>query len=291
LCSLFERLRLTFEPTAFEKGLSLRFHGARHHVYADPLVVERILRNLISNAIRYTEDGGVLVSCRPRGDHLCLQVWDSGIGILPKEQERIFEEFYQTQSKRPLEPHHRKGLGLGLAIVKRLAKLMDAPLTLRSRVGHGTVFTVLLPVGKAVRAPVADTPPRARTPLTLDRRHIVVVEDEPAVAEGLEILLKGWGATVSAFDTLDAVAAWAAHTQVPPDLLIADYRLPEQRTGIEVIHLMRAHFGAALPVIMVTGSTMSGHETEARSEDFHLLLKPVIPTRLRALIAFKLGQR
>ncbi|MGE0112438.1 ATP-binding protein [Aquabacterium sp.] len=291
LRGLFERLRLTFEPTAFEKGLSLRFHGARHHVYADPLVVERILRNLISNAIRYTEDGGVLVSCRPRGDHLCLQVWDSGIGILPKEQERIFEEFYQTQSKRPLEPHHRKGLGLGLAIVKRLAKLMDAPLTLRSRVGHGTVFTVLLPVGKAVRAPVADTPPRARTPLTLDRRHIVVVEDEPAVAEGLEILLKGWGATVSAFDTLDAVAAWAAHTEVPPDLLIADYRLPEQRTGIEVIHLMRAHFGAALPVIMVTGSTMSGHETEARSEDFHLLLKPVIPTRLRALIAFKLGQR
>ena len=172
-----------------------------------------------------------------------------------------------------------------------LRACLDAPLTLRSRVGHGTVFTVLLPVGKAVRAPVADTPPRARTPLTLDRRHIVVVEDEPAVAEGLEILLKGWGATVSAFDTLDAVAAWAAHTQVPPDLLIADYRLPEQRTGIEVIHLMRAHFGAALPVIMVTGSTMSGHETEARSEDFHLLLKPVIPTRLRALIAFKLGQR
>lgn len=291
LRGLFERLRLTFEPTAFEKGLSLRFHGARHHAYADPLVVERILRNLLSNAIRYTEHGGVLVSCRSRGDHLCLQVWDSGIGILPKERERIFEEFYQTQSKRPLEPHHRKGLGLGLAIVKRLATLMDAPLTLRSRVGHGTVFTLILPIGKPVRAAVTDVPPRPRAPLTLDRRHIVVVEDEPAVAEGLEILLKGWGATVSAFDTLDAVAAWAAHTAVTPDLLIADYRLPEQHTGIEVIHLMRERFGAALPVIMVTGSTMSGHENEARSEDFHLLLKPVIPTRLRALIAFKLGQR
>lgn len=291
LSALFERLRLTFEPTAFEKGLSLRFHGARHHAYADPLVVERILRNLISNAIRYTEDGGVLVSCRPRGDQLCVQVWDSGIGILPKEQERIFEEFYQTQSKRPLEPHHRKGLGLGLAIVKRLAKLMDAPLSLRSRPGHGTVFTLMLPIGKAVRPAVSDTPPRPRPPLTLDRRHIVVVEDEPAVAEGLEILLKAWGATVSAFDTLDAVAAWSRDTTQHPDLLIADYRLPEQHTGIEVIRLMRARFGPELPVIMVTGSTMTGHEQEARSEDFHLLLKPVIPTRLRALIAFKLGQR
>ena len=291
LSALFERLRLTFEPTAFEKGLSLRFHGARHHAYADPLVVERILRNLISNAIRYTEDGGVLVSCRPRGDQLCVQVWDSGIGILPKEQERIFEEFYQTQSKRPLEPHHRKGLGLGLAIVKRLAKLMDASLSLRSRPGHGTVFTLMLPIGKAVRPAVSDTPPRPRPPLTLDRRHIVVVEDEPAVAEGLEILLKAWGATVSAFDTLDAVAAWSRDTTQHPDLLIADYRLPEQRTGIEVIRLMRARFGPELPVIMVTGSTMTGHEQEARSEDFHLLLKPVIPTRLRALIAFKLGQR
>ena len=291
LRDLFERLRLNFEPTAFEKGLSLRFHGARHHAYADPLVVERILRNLISNAIRYTEDGGVLVSCRTRGNHLCVQVWDSGIGILPKEQERIFEEFYQTQSKRPLEPHHRKGLGLGLAIVKRLAKLMDAPLTLRSRAGHGTVFTLLLPIGKAMRTPVVDTPVKPRPPITLDRRHIVVVEDEPAVAEGLEILLKAWGATVSAFDTLDAATAWARDTDQHPDLLIADYRLPEQRTGIEVIHLMRARFGPELPVIMVTGSTMSGHEHEARSEDFHLLLKPVIPTRLRALIAFKLGQR
>merc|ERR1739843_53001 len=98
----------------------LSFHGEQHHCYADPLVVERILRNLVSNAIRYTEDGGVLVSCRKRGEQLCLQVWDTGIGIADKEQGRIFEEFYQTQSNRPLQPHHRKGLGLGLAIVKRL---------------------------------------------------------------------------------------------------------------------------------------------------------------------------
>lgn len=288
---LFSRIRLTFEPNAFEKGLMLSFRGDQHHVYADPLIVERILRNLVSNAIRYTEDGGVLVTCRKRGEQLCVQVWDTGIGIADKEQGRIFEEFYQTQSSRPLQPHHRKGLGLGLAIVKRLADMMQAPLTLRSRVGHGTVFTLMLPQGRPPRLQASAPATKSSLGVTLDRRHIVVVEDELAVMEGLEVLLKAWGATVSAFDTVEAVKAWAVQTQAQPDLLIVDYRLPEQQTGIDAIKVMRARFGAELPAIMVTGSTMTGHEEEAREHNFHLLLKPVVPTKLRAMIAFKLGVR
>ncbi len=291
---MFNRIRLTFEPNAFEKGLMLRFRGEQHHCYADPLIVERILRNLVSNAIRYTEDGGVLVTCRRHGDRLLLQIWDSGIGITEKEQGRIFEEFYQTQSSRPLEPHHRKGLGLGLAIVKRLADLMDTPLTLRSRVGHGTVFTLVLPVGRAPRLqPILSSSPTSLG-LSLDRRHVVVVEDEQAVLEGLQVLLKGWGATVSAFDSVDAVKRWAERLPagVPaPDLLIVDYRLPEQQTGIDAIKAVRARFGAMLPTIMITGSTMTGHEAEAQAYNFHLLIKPVVPTKLRAMISFKLGQR
>jgi signal transduction histidine kinase/CheY-like chemotaxis protein len=291
---MFNRIRLTFEPNAFEKGLMLRFRGEQHHVYADPLVVERILRNLVSNAIRYTEDGGVLVTCRRRGDHLLLQIWDSGIGITEKEQGRIFEEFYQTQSSRPLEPHHRKGLGLGLAIVKRLADLMQAPLNLRSRVGHGTVFTLELPVGRAPRLQPVSAPSKSTLGVTLDRRHIVVVEDEAAVLEGLHVLLKGWGATVSAFDSVDAVRRWAE--QLPPatprpDLLIVDYRLPEQLTGVDAIKALRARFGSDLPAIMITGSTMTGHEADAQAYNFHVLIKPVVPTKLRAMIGFKLGLR
>jgi signal transduction histidine kinase len=291
---LFSRIRLTFEPNAFEKGLMLRFRGDHHHVYADPLVVERILRNLVSNAIRYTEDGGVLVTCRRRGDKLLMQVWDSGIGITDKEQGRIFEEFYQTQSSRPLEPHHRKGLGLGLAIVKRLADLMHAPLNLRSRVGHGTVFTLELPVGRAPRLQPVSVPSKPSLGLTLDRRHIVVVEDEAAVMEGLQVLLKGWGATVSAFDSVGAVQQWAERLPADtpaPDLLIVDYRLPEQHTGIDAIKALRARFGAQLPSIMITGSTMTGHEAAAQSYNFHVLIKPVVPTKLRAMISFKLAQR
>jgi signal transduction histidine kinase len=288
---LFNRIRLTFEPTAFEKGLALSLRGEQHHAYADPLLVERILRNLVSNAIRYTEDGGVLVSCRKRGDHLCLQVWDSGIGITDKEQGRIFEEFYQTQSARPLEPHHRKGLGLGLAIVKRLADLMEAPLTLRSRVGHGTVFTLMLPLGRAPRLQAQHIASKPALGVTLDRRHIVVVEDEQAVLEGLQVLLKAWGATVSAFDSVAAVQAWAEQTDAQPDLLIVDYRLPEQQTGVDAIKVLRARFGPDLPTIMVTGSIMTGHEEQARQHNFHLLIKPVVPTKLRAMIGFKLGLR
>ncbi len=290
---LFARMRLHFEPTAFEKGLSLRFHGEQHFAHADPMLVERIVRNLVSNAIRYTEDGGILVSCRRRGNRLCLQVWDSGIGITEKEQARIFEEFYQVQSARPLQPHHRKGLGLGLAIVKRLADLMEAPLTLRSRVNHGTVFTLMLPVGKAPRWSGNALPTSSKGPigLTLDRRFIVVVEDEPAVLEGLSVLLKGWGATVAAFDTVGHVETWAATADTKPDLLIVDYRLPEQRTGIDAIKAVRERLGSDIPAIIVTGSSMIGHEEEARKHNFHVLLKPVVPNKLRALIAFKLGVR
>jgi signal transduction histidine kinase len=288
---LFARIRLHFEPTAFEKGLMLGFRGEHHHAYADPVIVERILRNLVSNAIRYTEDGGVLVSCRRRGHALCLQVWDTGIGITEKEQGRIFDEFYQTHSGRPLEPHHRKGLGLGLAIVKRLADLMQSRLTLRSRVGHGTVFTLMLPVGRAPRLQPASTLSRPSLGITLDRRHVVVVEDEQAVLDGLQVLLKGWGATVSAFDSVPGVSAWAQQTTARPDLVIVDYRLPEQQTGIDAIRALRARFGKDLPVIMVTGSTMTGHEEEARQHNFHVLIKPVVPTKLRAMIAFKLGVR
>ena len=292
---LFSRLRLHFEPTAFEKGLALSFRGEQHFAYADPMLVERIVRNLVSNAIRYTEDGGVLVSCRRHGKKLLIQVWDTGIGITDKEQARIFEEFYQVQSARPLEPHHRKGLGLGLAIVKRLADLMAAPLTLRSRVGRGTVFTLMLPIGRAPRMQPVSNAPKPSLGVTLDRRHIVVVEDELAVLEGLQVLLKGWGATVSAFDSVAAVSAWAdgfdPDTTPRPDLLMVDYRLPDQRTGIDAIKVLRDIFGPALPAILVTGSTMTQHEEEARQHQFHVLLKPVVPTKLRAMIAFKLGLR
>ena len=300
LRELFARLRLHFEPTAFEKGLMLSFRGEHLVAQADPVLLERVLRNLVSNAIRYTDDGGVLVSCRHRrgaeGGHLLLQVWDSGIGIAESSLPRIWDEFYQAQSNRPLEAHHRKGLGLGLAIVKRLAGLMEAPISVRSQVGHGTVFSLELPLGKAPRhmAP-ADGAGVTKGPLglTLEDRLILVVEDETAVREGLVVLLQAWGARVLAFDTIEAVEAWVGGQAVEtPDLLLVDYRLPQGRTGIDALVALRARWPAQrLPAIMITGSSLGGHEDEAVIHDYHLLIKPVLPNKLRAMIAFKLGVR
>ncbi|MGZ8259347.1 MAG: sensor histidine kinase, partial [Caldimonas sp.] len=152
LADVFRKVRLHFEPAAFEKGLELRIRGGRRAAFADPLLVERIVRNLVSNAIRYTSDGSVLVSCRQRGERLLLQVWDTGPGIRADQRARVFEEFYQVPGTAPSGAEQKKGLGLGLAIVKRLAALMDAPLEMRSQEGRGTVFTLVLPVGKAPRA-------------------------------------------------------------------------------------------------------------------------------------------
>ena len=294
LGDVFRRLRLHFEPVAFEKGLALRFHGGAQHAYADPILTERILRNLLSNAIRYTNDGGVLVSARRRGEKLLLQVWDSGVGIKPQDQDRVFEEFFQVSDDAgALQAHHRKGLGLGLAIVRRLAQLMDARLTLRSVPGRGSVFSLEVPLGRAPRADAAALPPKPVLGLTLEHRLLVVVEDEPSVRSGLEVLLKSWGASVLSFESAQAAQAWSdsADRGGRPDLLIVDFRLENGRTGVEVIEHLRGRFGADVPAMVVTGSLMSGHEKEAHDHDFHLLLKPVVPNKLRAMIAFKLGMR
>ncbi|MET0382958.1 MAG: ATP-binding protein [Burkholderiaceae bacterium] len=294
--AMFSRLKLHFEPTAFEKGLALRFRGAKHFGYADPLLLERVVRNLLSNSIRYTNDGGVLVAARKRGERLRFEVWDTGLGIRPQEQERIFEEFYQiAHDAPPLDPAQRKGLGLGLAIVRRLARVLEAPLRLRSEPGRGTMFSIEIPLGVRHKPSEPAAAPRSALGLTLDRRLIVVVEDDPAVLGGLDVLLKSWGADVAAFDSYAACAEWAlasgAEPARAPDLLIVDFRLESGHTGLEVIDVMRRAFGRALPAVIVTGSLMSNQEDEAQAHDFHLLLKPVAPTRLRAMIAFKLGQR
>ena len=289
---ILRKLRLHFEPVAFEKGLALRLRGGRRAVLADPLLVERILRNLVSNALRYTNDGSVLVGCRQRGDKVLLQVWDTGVGIRAEQQAMIFEEFYQVPNTEAVAPEQRRGLGLGLAIVKRLAGLMGAPLRLASTPGRGSVFTLELPVGKAPGPQASALPGKGPLELTLKGRLIVIVEDEPAVRDGLEVLLKGWGASIESFDSVAGSVAWARASppdQAVPHLLIVDYRLENGLNGVQAIQALRQRFGAGVPAIVVTGSTMIGHEREAQDNDFHVLTKPVLPNKLRAMIAFKLG--
>ncbi|MBT9526883.1 MAG: hybrid sensor histidine kinase/response regulator [Rhizobacter sp.] len=292
---VFRKLRLHFEPVAFDKGLALRFRGAHHLLHADPVLVERILRNLVSNAIRYTQDGTVLVSCRPRAGRMRLQAWDTGVGIAEAERSRIFEEFYQVAGTEHVGPQERRGLGLGLSIAQKLANLMQAPLGLRSEPGRGSVFSLDLPAGDAREARhLPEVPAPAPPARALDGRCIVVVDDEPSVRAGLEALLVGWGARVMAFDSLQASVAWAERADPKadrPDLLIVDYRLESNHTGLEVIESLRQRFDHRLAAIMVTGSAMTDLEAEACEHRFELMLKPVAPHKLRALVNSALSVR
>lgn len=288
---IFRKLRLHFEPVAFDKGLSLRFRGGEQLLHADPVLVERILRNLVSNAVRYTHDGGVLVCCRRRGQRVRLQVWDTGVGIPEHERERIFEEFYQVADTQAQVPQERKGLGLGLSIAQRLASLMEAPLALRSEPGRGSVFTIDLPVGDAAQAHALHEPcGPAASSRALVGRTILVVDDDATILAGLDALLGGWGAKVLAFASVSAVRAWAAQAHAArPDLLVVDYRLDGHHTGVEAIEAVRGRFGGDLPAILITGSLAGDLGGESAERGFELLLKPVAPHKLRALVNFALA--
>jgi CheY-like chemotaxis protein len=287
LQTLLDRLAMDFDPEAFDKGLRFRIHGCGNYVYSDPVLLERILRNLITNALRYTRAGGVVVGCRRRGSKVRVEVWDSGIGIPIDQQERVFDEFVQIGNP---ERDRRKGLGLGLAIVKRLAFLLQLPLELKSRVGRGTVFRIDLPLGQrpveAVRAPGTDV----RSQHHLTGVLVLIVDDDQPILDGMSALLRGWGAEVIASQSTAEALECLRAREGRPDLIVADYQLRGSETGIDTIHEVRSLCGQDIPAIMITGSTTPERVEEAKSSGFHLLLKPVMPAKLRALINFKLKQ-
>ncbi|WP_374339286.1 hybrid sensor histidine kinase/response regulator [Methyloversatilis sp.] len=285
--ALFDRLRMDFEPEAFDRGLAFRIRSRAAWVRSDPVLLERILRNLISNAMRYTMSGGVLVSTRMRGGRLRFEVWDTGMGIAPDDQSRIFEEFVQLANA---ERDRRKGLGLGLSIVQRLAALLSHPVGLSSRPGRGTVFRIDVPMGRApvIRASAVRT---EHSHADLGGRCILVIDDEASIVNGMAALLGSWGArTLIASKRQEAMERASEHGS-PPDLIIADYQLRDGEVGPEVVADVRRLFGRDIPAILVTGSATPERLEEAKDMGHHLLLKPVMPAKLRTLIQFKLKEQ
>ena len=292
--TLYARLRLSVEPAARAKGLALEFRGAALCVLADPVALERMLRNLAANAIRYTDTGAVRVIARARGAQVRLQVWDTGVGIPPSAMPRLFEEFYQAHPARPAGPGERKGMGLGLSIVARLAALSGCRVSVRSREGRGSVFGLELPAASAEAPSVRAAPAsQARAP-TLAGCHAVVVDDDPAVREGLVQLLQAWGARATALGDRQALVAWLATAPAAaPDFVIVDHRLETPGDGLQALAQLRAAWpGCTVPAVLVTGSlldTPAAHDELAAVPALHVLRKPVPPGRLRALIGFLLG--
>jgi signal transduction histidine kinase len=283
---LFDRLRLDYEPEARERGLYLRIVPSTARVYSDPTLLERMLRNLIVNAIRYTDRGGVVVGCRPRGEGYSIEVWDSGVGIAADKLDKIFEEFYQVGNP---ERDRRKGLGLGLAIVKRIEQLLGYQMQVATRSGRGSVFRFSVPRGRTetlVRDGIARAGADAHG---LQDKCVVVVDDELTVREGMKALLSGWGCDVIAADSLsDALQRIGEHAR-RPDAIIADYRLREGANGIEVIQALHAEFGSDIPALLITGDTGADRLREVRASGYPQLHKPVPPAKLRAVLTSMLA--
>ncbi len=282
---LLVRVVQEFMPQAADKGLRLKLHlgMGRSTVRTDERLLASALRNLVGNAIKYTQRGGVLVAARRTAQGVKLQVWDSGVGIAPEHQGRIFEEYYQVDNP---QRDRRRGLGLGLAIVHRISDLLDLNIQCRSRPGRGTVMALQLPL--AAEEGGASAPAR-RVPETvpdLCGRHVVVVEDAEDVADALVLWLQARGARVTRHAT--AESALGDPAVYGADLYLSDYRLPGTQTGIDFLNTLRARENAEVHGVLVTGDTSSAFISMATGSGWPLLFKPVHPRELAAVLTLQL---
>ncbi|WP_456679145.1 ATP-binding response regulator [Bradyrhizobium sp. LM6.9] len=278
---LLQKSETAFDQATREKGLRLRVWPSDAWVRSDAMLLERILLNLVSNAVRYTLQGGILVGCRRRGEMLRIEVYDTGPGIPEDQKQNIFGEFFQVPAP---EQNRTGGLGLGLAIVDRLRLLLNHPIELASAVGRGSRFTILVPkVDECVKAAApADLPHTGA--FAVDGKTILVIADTPIVQEGTGGLLSKWGCSVLAAGSDEAALVRLAEREQRPDLIISDYHLARGKTGIRAIEQINAAFGSSIPAILISGDTAAEPLRDANDRGYVLLHKPVDPMQLRAVM-------
>jgi two-component system, sensor histidine kinase len=278
--SLLDRISRDHAEEARAKGVSLVWKDSTAIVETDPVLMERILRNLVSNAVRYTDRGRIVIGCRRRGGMASVQVWDTGRGIPRDQQERVFQEYYQLGNP---ERDRTKGLGLGLAIVRRLTDLLECKLTLRSELGRGSCFEVAIPLAGTALAP--SEPALEVLSGALAHGLIVVIDDESAIRDAMSTLLTGWGHDVIAVGSGDEAMQRLSTCPTRPALVISDYRLRGDENGIGVIERLRSEYNDNIPAMLITGDTAPSRLAEAQQTGLLLLHKPVSNGKLRAAIA------
>ncbi len=281
--SLLDRLGAEFAPLADQKEIGLGIVPSSAVVRTDPTLLYRILQNFLSNAVRYTSQGRIVVGCRRRGRKLRIEVVDTGIGIPASQQQEIFKEFYQINNP---ERDRTQGLGLGLAIVQRLSRLLKCPVTVHSTEGHGSVFAVdVALVGFNRTDNVIPLRPAIPPPAASGKGLIFVIDDEPTVLKGLRLALETWGySVITARTELEGIAQLTGDSLIP-DVIIADYRLRGICNGAQVAAQLHQMFDRSIPCILITGDTAPERIREAAQHGFALLHKPVDPARLHAEIA------
>ncbi|WP_029029954.1 PAS domain-containing hybrid sensor histidine kinase/response regulator [Salinarimonas rosea] len=279
LDEMLRQLQREFEPVAAEKGLRLRFVAPSLTVRSDRRLLRRLLQNLISNAIKYTPSGTVLVGARRRGGRLRLDVLDTGLGIPPSKQRIVFREFQRLDQGAKVA----RGLGLGLSIVERIARVLDHTLDLSSESGRGSRFSVLLPVVAPLPAMAQPAEAPIVPAMPLAGLRVLAIDNEPAILEGMRTLLGGWGCRVGTAASLKEAMERLRDEPAGPDVVIADYHLDEG-TGIEAIAALRWKLGD-LPAILLTADRTLPVRDEAAEKHIHVLNKPLKPAALRALLA------
>jgi signal transduction histidine kinase len=271
---LIEQVVEAERPIAAHKNLELRVVPTSASVKSDPALLERMLKNLVTNAIRYTQRGKIIIGCRRQcGGWLRLDVVDSGIGIALEEQERIFDEYYQ------LSGNSAQGLGLGLPIVKSLGELLGHKVSVKSAPGRGSVFSIELDRAYDAPAPAASLLPA--TPL--GRLKVVLVDDDVEIRESVRLLLESWGCNYIAGATLAEIEDQLQAQRLTPDAVIADYRLAGAMSGLQVIERLRASFGKQLPALIITGTANPSY-LQSRAAGIPFAIKPVAPGKLRAFL-------
>jgi signal transduction histidine kinase/ActR/RegA family two-component response regulator len=283
IAHLLNRVETTFSAAAREKGLRLRVVPSSAWIRSDPILLERILLNLVSNAVHYTGHGGIVVGCRRPAGNIRIDVQDSGIGIPADQQRNVFAEFYRIAG---LERDGSRGLGLGLAIVDRLGRLLGHRIEVDSQLGRGSRFSVLVPLAEVRREPAVPLLPLPSIAAfdRLQDRLIVVIDDDGLVRDGMSRLLQGWQChVVTAASGEEALSRFAAVGRAP-DLIISDYRLANGRTGLQAIDRLRGGLGKSIPALLISGDTAPEPLLEVKAMGYQLLHKPVAPTVLRATL-------
>jgi signal transduction histidine kinase/CheY-like chemotaxis protein len=283
---MLTRLAQEFEAQAAAKGLDFRMVPSSAVVRSDPVLLERMARNLLNNALRYTQRGGILLGCRRLTGRLNLVVVDTGIGIPGEKQQAVFEDFFQIGNP---ERDRSQGLGLGLPIVARMARLLDHPISVRSMLGSGSAFSISVPfVQSSAVAPApavertVEVPPSAST--------ILVIEDDREQRIGMQMMLEGWGYRVIVAGSPEKALIAVRSAPNVPSLVISDFRMPSRITGVETIALIAQIVGRRIPGIILTGDTGPDRLREAKQSGCVLLHKPFAPERLREEVRRAIGE-
>ena len=287
LGEVFAAIGANEQAHAAHKRLRLRLRPTDLRVHSDRVLLERILRNLVANALRYTTRGGVLVGARRRGDHVRIEVYDSGVGIAPEHQQTIFEEFVQVQA--PAQGS-TLGMGLGLAIVRRSATMLGHRIGVSSTPGRGSCFWVELPRVATQSGAPRDVAPAAPLPSRLAGRRVLLIDDEDTVRDAIRDRLQAWGAQVQAFADIDSLQRWLdGGPGAPPELMLSDYRL-RQGDGLLAIEMVRQRFGA-VPSVLVTGDSAPRDLARLHAAGVRVLHKPFRTEALLDVLAARSFER